>query len=377
VYVAVPVRRAVFAPIVGRVRTWPLPAALTLLGLLSAPYVEMFSAVDKAFDVLGLGLVVVAGGALAGRRRWPVPTLVVVTVSTTAYLTIGYPYGPIMFCFAVAIYGVARRRPLVPASTWCLAALAVLLVHLLTNEAALPGALSLLPASAWVAVPFTLGVALRLVAEARERERREIERRIVDGERLRLAQEVHDVVGHGLAAIQMQADIALHLRQTKPDQAEVALEAISRASADALAELRATLATITPAKSPTPGLSRIDELRRRVEDAGVIVDLQVHGQPRKLPAAVDVAAYRVLQESLTNVVKHSSHPKANIEIAYRDDKVSLAVSNQDLLGGTHTDGFGITGMRRRVAHLGGQLDAGPGPRNGTFEVRATIPAAAP
>jgi signal transduction histidine kinase len=201
----------------------------------------------------------------------------------------------------------------------------------------------------------------------------------VDAERLRLAQDVHDVVGHGLAAIQMQADIALHLRQSKPAQAQVALEAISRASSDALAELRTTLAAISPdgsgpdsARAPAPGLARVDDLRRRVEDAGVTVEVTVRGKPRPLPAAVDLAAFRILQESLTNVVKHSPHPRASVEISYRPAEVVLAVANQDLAG-AHTDGFGIAGMRRRAAHLGGELTARRA--EGRFEVRASIPTA--
>jgi signal transduction histidine kinase len=352
---------------------WALPAALTLFGLVSAPYVQKVSAVDQRTDALGLTLIALAGLALVARNRWPAATLAVVALSVSSYLLFGYPYGPVMICLAVAVYSVARRLPLVPASIWSTGALLVLLTHLFTNKAALSGALGLLPGSAWIVIPFTVGLARRLVVEARERERHETERRLVDGERLRLAQEVHDVVGHGLAAIQMQADIALHLRQTKPEQAHVALEAISRATADALAELRATLETITADKRPTPGLARVDELRRRVEDAGITVDLTIRGPVSKLPSAVDVAAYRVLQESLTNVVKHASHPRVTVLIEYTGKELNLAVTNQDRLAGRHVDGFGITGMRRRVTHLGGRLTAGAGENDGTFAVRATIP----
>jgi signal transduction histidine kinase len=356
-----------------------LAAALVLVCLVTVPFIDDFRTVDEPVDALAVALIVVAGSAIAGRRRWPVPALAVTTVATSAYLVLSYPYGLILMAVAIAVYSVARRTPLLPALLWCAVALAVLLLHLFTNPAALDGPAGLLPGSAWVAIPFTIGVARRLVAEAGARERAESERRLVDGERLRLAQEVHDVVGHGLAAIQMQADIALHLKDSSPGQAHVALAAISRASSDALAELRATLAAISPdgsdpgeTRAPAPGLARVDDLRRRVEDAGVAVDMTVRGRPRPLPAAVDLAAYRILQESLTNVVKHSPHPRAAVEIAYRPGEVALAVANQDLAGGAHTEGFGIAGMRRRAAHLGGDLTAGPaGP--GEFAVRATIP----
>ncbi|GGM43860.1 sensor histidine kinase [Dactylosporangium sucinum] len=351
-----------------------LPAALVAVGLVTAPYIQRFNPANRPVDAWALALIVVAGAATAFRARWPLPTLVVVVLSTTTYLTVGYPYGPIMFSVAVAVFEVARRRSLPTASLWCGGALAVLLVHLLTNSAALDGYLGLAPGSAWVAIPFTLGVARRLVVEAGTRERLEAERRLVDAERLRLAQEVHDVVGHGLAAIQMQADIALHLQRTKPDQAAVALEAISRASADALAELRTTLAEISPDapdRAPTPGLAHLDALVARVEAAGLTVGVVRRGTPSPVPSAVDVAAYRVLQEALTNVVKHSAHPKASVVVEHGPASLTLVVSNQNLTGAPPSEGIGITGMRRRVEHLGGTLTAAQHDR--TFEVRAILP----
>src|SRR5699024_5803841 len=156
--------------------------------------------------------------------------------------------------------------------------------------------------------------ARRAVAQAAVREREAADQRLVDAERLRLSQEVHDVVGHGLAAIQMQADIALHVQENRPEHARQALAQISRASSEALEGLRAVLSAAHPAsdeeaRAPTPGLARLDGLLARVQQAGVDVSCQTKGTGRPLPAAVDVAAYRVLQEALTNVVKHSPHPR--------------------------------------------------------------------
>jgi signal transduction histidine kinase len=322
-----------------------LPGVLVMLALGSAPIVDAVSRVDRDLDVLGVALIVAVTSTPVLRRRWPVATLALVAAGISGYLALS--------------------------------------AHLLTNPAALPGAAGLLPTLASVAIPFTIGLARRLVAEAGARERAESDRRLLDAERLRLAQEVHDVVGHGLAAIQMQADIALHLRRTRPEQAGEALEAISRASAEALAELRATLATIAPrehgpdeSRAPTPGLARLGDLVARVTDAGVSVNAAVTGTRRPLPPSVDLAAYRVLQESLTNVVKHSAHPHAVVEVGYRPGAVQLRVANQDLGSRSdegHTDGFGIAGMRRRVTHLGGRLTAGPAHDGSHFEVRATIP----
>ena len=223
---------------------------------------------------------------------------------------------------------------------------------------------------AWVAIPFTLGAARRLVVEAGARERAEADRRLVDAERLRLATEVHDVVGHGLAAIQMQADIALHVRDRRPEQADLALEAISRASAEALTELRTTLAEFTPGtarRHARPGAARSAAgpgagrgcRRRPGRDRG--------GGP--LPAEVDLAAYRILQEALTNVVKHSADPRAEVVIAHRPDGIDLTVANQHLGDGAYVEGFGLTGMRRRVAALGGSSRRAG--RAGRFVVRAT------
>lgn len=355
-------------------------AGLALIGLVSLPFIARSSPDDALIGWGTIALVVVAAGAQAWRRRHPVPALVVTASATAAYLAIGYPYGPITFAFALAVYSVARHKPLGTAAIWSVVAGAAFMIHLFTNDLALDGVAGLGPASAWVAIPFTIGAARRAVAEARARERAEADHRLVDAERLRLSQEVHDVVGHGLAAIQMQADIALHVRRTRPGQAELALEAISKASSEALEELRATLAAIGPvgttdadSRAPTPGLARLDDLCDRVRTSGVEVDLDVVGQRRALLPALDLAAYRILQESLTNVVKHSAHPSAVVHLAYDDDGIILSVTNGDMDAESHRDGFGIAGMRRRATQLGGELTAGPGPAPDTFRVHATLP----
>jgi signal transduction histidine kinase len=345
-----------------------VPALLLLVGLGTLPFLNGISTLDRPVDLLAAALVAATAALTVLRLRWPEATLLAVSAVTATYLSIGYPYGPVLFAVAVCVYSVARHRDLARAAAWSAAALAVLLVHLLTNQAALPGLVALIPASGWVIVPLTIGAARRQVVEAQARTRAEAERRIVDAERLRLSQEVHDVVGHGLAAIQIQADIALHLGDRKPEQAREALTAISVASAEALTELRAALSA-TPG-APMPGLDRVPDLCDRVRSAGVAVDLTVEGVPGPLPAGADLAAYRVLQEALTNVVKHSAHPRAGVTIGHRPRCVELRVTNQALDSG-HVDGFGITGMRRRVEQLGGTLTAGHGA--GTFAVHAVIP----
>lgn len=379
----------------GWIRDVPLALVLALIGLVSLRFLGRgrggpgdggppfgSGAADAVTpDALAVVLVGIAAVALVLRRRQPRWTLVVTTAATAIYLAIGYPYGPILASLAVAIYSVARRLPTRPAALWAGAAFVGLLVHLVTRPpegTALGGAV---PAATWVALPFTIGLARRLAAEGRERSRRDADDRLVEAERLRLAQEVHDVVGHGLAAIQMQADIALHVRESRPGQPEEALRAISSASAEALDELRSTLSTIRPdsgaadgaSRVPTPGVARLDALCERVRAAGVDVDLEVTGVREALPAATDLAVYRIVQESLTNVVRHSAHPRAEVRVAGTEGAVSVTVTNREPRPEAHAPGFGITGMRHRATQLGGELTHGPGPQPGTFRITATLP----
>jgi signal transduction histidine kinase len=195
---------------------------------------------------------------------------------------------------------------------------------------------------------------------------------------------VHDVVGHGLAAINMQAEVALHLLGKRPaagtGQAETALTAISRSSKEALDELRATLDLVRRAdpgapRQPGPGLGRLADLVQRVRAAGVPVTVRLTGDRRDLPAALDLTAYRVVQESLTNVLRHAGTATAEVRIDYSADAIDIEVTDSgagaagSALGG---DGHGITGMRERVTAVGGEFTAGPGDGRG-FRVRARLP----
>jgi signal transduction histidine kinase len=240
------------------------------------------------------------------------------------------------------------------------------------------GLFGIIDVSAWVILPFSIGFTLRLRRETAVRARTEAIRQSVDGERLRVSQEVHDIVGHGLAAIKMQADVALHVLPKKPDQAKVALEAISRTSSQALDELRATLAVVrrtgTDAeRSPVPSLSRLDELRRRMAEAGVYVRLETFGEPlAALPVAVDLTGYRIIQESLTNVLRHGGAGQAAVSIRHQPGSVLITISNPVTGYPSVEGGFGIPGMRERVLSLGGEFAAGPSPHDG-FEVRARLP----
>ncbi|MFC4021313.1 sensor histidine kinase [Micromonospora sp. GCM10011542] len=369
-------------------------------------------------------LIAVAALALVARRRAPVLTLAVVTVATSTYLVLGYPYGPVLITFLVAVYTVAVRLPLDRAAIAAGSAFAVLLVHIFASRGPAPGWGGLLPASAWVVVPFAVGVAVRTNRESvvrgraeEARVRAEQARRQADEERLRIAQEVHDVVGHGLAAISMQAEIALHLLPKRPEQAETALTAISRTSREALDELRVTLGAVRHGaeRGPVPGLARLSALRDRLAGAGLAVRLRVVGEPRDLPTAVDLAAYRIVQEALTNVLRHAGVGTAEVTVGYAPEELTVEITDRGVgadrdgvnradvgpliagragtgpvtvgpaesgpgaagTGGTGpnapgTGGHGLAGMLERVAALGGELVTGPRPGGG-FRVYARLP----
>lgn len=306
---------------------------------------------------------------LVVRRRWPLVTLAVVTVLTTAYLFAGYPLGLIFLGFAAAVYTVARHLPLARSVPASLAALGLLFTHLLVDREGVAG---FLYGSAWMLIPFAFGVTIRARHEVAARDRAEAIRAHVDDERLRLAQEVHDIVGHGLAAIKMQADVALHVLAKRPEQARPALAAISRTSSEALAELRTTLAEVRDdGRSAGLGLGRLDDLRRRMGEAGLDVAVETTGTPRGVPAIVDLTGYRIVQESLTNVLRHGGTDRAEVTVRYADTAVEITVSNP--VGGEvrPAEGSGIAGMRRRVDALGGSFSAGAA--RGRFEVRAVLP----
>jgi len=326
-------------------------------------------------------LVILAALSLAVRRRWPLVTLTVTVVCTSLYLVMGYAYGPILLFLMIAEYTVARYVPTRKAVIWSAAALVFLLGHLLFSRGHAPGWFGLAPASAWMVVPFAGGLAVRLHRDAIARDRAEFARRHADEERLRVAQEVHDVVSHGLSAIAMQADIALHVLPKQPEQAVAALSAISRTSREALDELRVTLAVVRRdlvpgAREPLPGLAQLDALVARTRDSGLAVTVEIEGERRALGSAVDLAAYRIVQESLTNALRHAGPASATVRVGFLDGEVVVEVSDTGRGSadrrGHEPDGQGIAGMRTRVAALGGSFTAAPA-EHGGFRVVARLP----
>jgi signal transduction histidine kinase len=200
----------------------------------------------------------------------------------------------------------------------------------------------------------------------------------VRAERLQIARELHDVVASGFSMVSLQAAVGAHtLSAGRPEGTLDALAEIRRVSSEALGELRKILVILRAAESDgsdsAPGTARIGALATMTTNAGVPTRLSVSGRRRLLPADVDLAAYRIVQESLTNVLRHAEAASASVLLVYDDDRVIVQVTDDGVAGAAvSTPSFGILGMRERAAALGGELDVGPRPEGG-FRVRATLP----
>jgi len=218
--------------------------------------------------------------------------------------------------------------------------------------------------------------AVATTVRARSEAQADRARRAASEEQLRMAQDLHDGVGHGLAVIAMQAGVALHVLDRDPAAARAALEAVRDTSREALDALRAELSWLAgePApRTPRRVLSDLGQLVARVQAAGLDVHLDTDAS-RPLPAELDNAAYSIAQEALTNVLRHAGATRVVLRIDQPDDTLVVTVIDDGRGGEVHDEGMGLTGMRERVAALGGTLTVGP-LENGGFEVRATLPVA--
>jgi signal transduction histidine kinase len=302
------------------------------------------------------------------------------------YLGAGYPYGPVLFTVALACFSaiVAGHRRAAWAAMGMLWAGHVLVAHWLFRW--LPPAGD--SAAAWgeEIVVATWVVAIAAVSElfrvrreqwVRERaERAEAARRRADEERLRIARELHDVLAHSISVINVQAGVGLALLDTDPEQARRALTTIKDQSKEALGEVRQVLDTLrTPGdapRAPAPGLDRLPELVEQAASAGLTVD--VEGEPPSLAPGTDLAAFRIVQEALTNVVRHSGSRHARVRLAREAGVLRLRVDDDGPATGDDAGGSGngLAGMRERAAALGGTIEAGPRP-DGGFRVLAVLP----
>ncbi|HUB42100.1 MAG TPA: histidine kinase [Streptosporangiaceae bacterium] len=331
-------------------------------------------------------LLAVAGLVLAFRRRFPVAVLAASLGATLLAGAIGHT-GMIWialiaaFCSAV----VAGKR---------LAAIASLLI----GYAASCWPLWQIGQAGHVSVAVALGIAawlLVLLAAAEfvrfrrdhaaevARNRADQLRRQASEERMRIARDLHDVVAHNISVINVQANTALHLMDRQPERAREALTAIHDVSRQALTELRSVLGVLRSAgdlapRSPSPGLGQLDDLLSAVRGAGLEPRLRLRGERRQLPAGADLAAYRIVQEALTNVARHSASGAADVLVSYQADGVLVQVDDAGPARSPAAAraGNGITGMSERAHALGGRLSAGRR-ADGGFRVAAWLPGSAP
>jgi signal transduction histidine kinase len=330
---------------------------------------------------------------LAVRRRWPVPVFFVVLAASVACGVIGLKVstvtGPTYALYTVAVQ--ADR-------TWSLLALAAVEAGAVVNAAepgigvnvtlATAGKGNMATASFTALVQLTVwivadGVRRRRAYSASLRERSL--REALSGQRLQIARELHDIVSHAMSVVAVQAGVGSHLIATRPDEAAKSLRAIEDTARAALSETRSLLSVIRDddydlaSRSSIPGLDDLQALVRRVADAGQPVTLRVEGQPRPLPQSLELSIYRVVQEALTNVVRHAA-PSATATVVIRYDDGGVIVEVTDDGHGTgnkhsHGGGHGLAGMRERVSLLGGELSAGPR-AGGGYQVVARLPAEA-
>jgi signal transduction histidine kinase len=335
---------------------------------------------------VALVAVVVLGLAFAARRVWPLPAagailaawLVVVAVDGqfTLALVVGGPF--VVLASMAVVYVAAVRYRLRPG-------LAVLGSALVGGAAWWFGSADLrrngwLPVlcavSAW-AVGYAVGRHRAYAAELREYHARLVRSEFAE-ERLRIAREVHDVVAHSLGVVNVQAGYGGFVLDTRPEEARAALTAIHSTSRDTIHEMRGLLGVLragAPAdRLPAPGLADLGSLVEQTTRAGVRVDLVVVGDPRELPAGIELSAYRIVREALTNVVRHAHTRAARLEVAYREDELAIEVTDRGRGGPIAPGGHGLAGVRERVGLYGGEFSAGPLPERG-FRVAAVLPLA--
>ncbi|MEU4677801.1 histidine kinase [Micromonospora sp. NPDC023737] len=360
------------------VRDWAIAVCVAAV-LLVAGLSENRSATDA--DPLGYVLLVAGGLALAARRRAPVPVLAATGVCAVGYQAVGFEVPAVAFLFAVyAAVRAGHRVVTVVAAVMMLAALPLAALALppdMPVGEALARARGVLEL-AWLVAAGAAGEALRQAerrADEAERTREETARRRADEERLHIARELHDSLTHQISIIKVQAEVAVHLARKRGEPVPEALLAIRDAGREATRELRATLEALRDdGETPSHGLDHLPELVERARTTGLEATLTIEGRRHDVPAAVDRTAYRIVQESLTNIARHAAAATASVRIDYRPDALAIRVDDDGkaMPDTAPMPGVGLLGMRERVTALGGRLRAEP--RNeGGFTVHAELP----
>jgi signal transduction histidine kinase len=339
---------------------------------------------------VGLALVGLAALSVAARRLWPLAIFAIALIAESVAIVVGSGTDPFI-AVVLVLYIVALRLPRRTSA----AALAVAVAATLAALAASPDVVE--GRARWTAVigqmaigvallcaSWTIGVGIRVQRAYADSMREQATRQAVTDERLRIARELHDVVAHSMSVIAVKAGVGNYVADSDPEQARLALRDIEATSRSALTELRHLLGVLRsdtegPAEAtlaPAPRLADLDQLVAQAAAAGADVSVRESGRRRDLPAGVDLTAYRIVQEALTNMVKHAAPTNGTVTVAYGEQDLAIEVADDGpptpTVASDGTGGHGLIGMRERVALYGGEFSAGPLPGRG-FQVRAVIP----
>jgi signal transduction histidine kinase len=375
---------------------WVRVDQLVALALLAEIELQVWLAAgvqDRPAKAVG-GVVIAL--AVAFRRRWPLRGMLVLLAVLMDRTLIGdtgasqQPVG-LMPSLILMVYGIGAFAP-PRRSQWVLAFLVVISSAKALTKA---GSIGMVVTSEIiiVLVPYALGRWMRARAVQAQIDREQAER--LDAtrelhaetaaveERTRIARELHDVIAHSVSLMVIQAGGARLVMDGEPDRAEESLLSVERAGRDALAEMRGLLGALGDGRdpralAPQPGLAELDDLLAGARESGVQADLHIDGEPASVSPALDLCAYRIVQEALTNAIKHAAPARSEVRVRWRDSALELEISDDGRGSGAVNGaggGHGIAGMRERVALHGGSVDAGPR-AGGGFAVRAQLPLAA-
>jgi signal transduction histidine kinase len=335
-------------------------------------------------DVAAVLILLAGPASLYALHRRPRTVLLFVTAITSLFVLRDYPFGPVFASFVVAaVVNVARSRRVEAWSAVGVLVLMAVLGRSLVHDGWSWGFLA--GVVAWSLLVLAAGELVRLnrarMIEYR-RARAEERRREAGEERLRIARELHDVVAHHMSLIHVQAGVALHLVDRNPEQVETALATIKDASKEALTELRALIGVLRAdgelaPRAPVARLDALDELADRASHTGVTTTVDVSGDLTAVPTAVGTAAYRIAQEAVTNIVRHSGATRAHIDITVGAEELTVTVTDDgsgpgDVAEAIEQGGTGLRGMRERASALHGSVELTDAPGGGT-RLRATLP----
>jgi signal transduction histidine kinase len=353
-----------------RVADWAIPWGVGIFLLLVVLEDRDDPGNRDALDALGLVLAVAPAYALRYRRRYPERTLVVALAGTLGFVLL-YPDVVIPVAGLFAIFALAALRPRAQSIPWLAALLAVTAVNLAVAKVD-----DSIFALALVVTAWALGESTRSRRVAISEE----SKRAVADEQARIARELHDVVAHSVSVIVVQAAAADDVFDERPDQARASLRAIESSGRDALGELRLLLNGVRPGTEhdphrPQPGLGDLDALIAPLRESGLEVSVRREGSG-PLPAGVDLSAYRIVQEALTNTLRHARATRADVVVTHRTDSVELDVRDDGIGAAANGEagGHGLVGMHERAALLGGRVDTGP-LAGGGYRVHAVLPVA--